>query len=142
MQTTGYWLGFPQAVTGSLTASDLESGLVGLANVLINVAPLYLMCDPGDIGVRPEVRSPHAREATIFIYDRVPACIGFAEKLYERITLARLNLAWTHRRLRHDDAAVEELRRVARDHPGTPEAREAERFLERQVRPAVPVKSW
>jgi len=83
MQTTGYWLSFPQAVTGSLSASDLESGLVGLANVLINVAPLYLMCDPGDIGVRPEVRSPHAREATIFIYDRVPAGIGFAEKLYE-----------------------------------------------------------
>jgi DEAD/DEAH box helicase domain-containing protein len=83
MQTTGYWLSFPQVVTGSLSASDLESGLVGLANVLINVAPLYLMCDPGDIGVRPEVRSPHAREATIFIYDRVPAGIGFAEKLYE-----------------------------------------------------------
>jgi len=83
MQTTGYWLSFPQAVTESLTASDLESGLVGLANVLVNVAPLYLMCDPGDIGVRPEVRSPHAREASIFIYDRVPAGIGFAEKLYE-----------------------------------------------------------
>ena len=83
MQTTSYWLSFPPRVTGTFSTSDLESGLVGLANVLINVAPLYLMCDTGDIGVRPEVRSPHAREATIFIYDRVPAGIGFAEKLYE-----------------------------------------------------------
>ena len=82
MQTTAYWLAFPQRVTGMLTRADLESGLVGLSNVLVNVAPLFLMCDPRDIGVKPEVRSPHTGEATIFIYDRVPAGIGFAEKLY------------------------------------------------------------
>jgi DEAD/DEAH box helicase domain-containing protein len=82
MQTTSYWLSFPEGVTGTFKASDLESGLVGVANVLGNVAPLFLMCDPGDLGVKPEVRSPHTKEATIFIYDRVPAGIGFAEKLY------------------------------------------------------------
>ena len=82
MQTTAYWLSLPESVTGMFMPSDLESGLVGLANVLVNVAPLFLMCDPGDIGVKPEVRSPHTREAAIFIYDRVPAGIGFAEKLY------------------------------------------------------------
>jgi DEAD/DEAH box helicase domain-containing protein len=82
MQTTAYWLSFPERVTGMLTRADLESGLVGLCNVLVNVAPLFLMCDPRDIGVKPEVRSPHTGEATIFIYDRVPAGIGFAEKLY------------------------------------------------------------
>jgi DEAD/DEAH box helicase domain-containing protein len=82
MQTTAYWLSLPETVTGMFMPSDLESGLVGLANVLVNVAPLFLMCDPGDIGVKPEVRSPHTREAAIFIYDRVPAGIGFAEKLY------------------------------------------------------------
>jgi DEAD/DEAH box helicase domain-containing protein len=82
MQTTSYWLSFPEDVTGAFKASDLESGLVGLANVLGNVAPLFLMCDPGDVGVKPEVRSPHTREATVYIYDRVPAGIGFAEKLF------------------------------------------------------------
>ena len=82
MQTTSYWLSFTEDATQNFTASDLESGLVGVANVLGNVAPLFLMCDPGDLGVKPEVRSPHTREATIFIYDRVPAGIGFAEKLY------------------------------------------------------------
>jgi len=82
MQTTAYWLSFPERVTRMLTRADLESGLVGLSNVLVNVAPLFLMCDPHDIGVKPEVRSPHTGEATIFIYDRVPAGIGFAEKLY------------------------------------------------------------
>jgi DEAD/DEAH box helicase domain-containing protein len=32
--------------------------------------------------VKPEVRSPHTKTATIFVYDKVPAGIGFAEKLY------------------------------------------------------------
>jgi DEAD/DEAH box helicase domain-containing protein len=82
MQTTAYWLSFPESVTGTFKASDLESGLVGLSNVLGNVAPLFLMCDPGDVGVKPEVRSPHTKEATIFLYDRIPAGIGFSEKLY------------------------------------------------------------
>jgi DEAD/DEAH box helicase domain-containing protein len=82
MQTTAYWLSFPEDVTWSFRASDLESGLVGLANVLGNVAPLFLMCDPGDVGVKPEVRSPHTKEPTIFLYDKIPAGIGFAEKLY------------------------------------------------------------
>jgi DEAD/DEAH box helicase domain-containing protein len=82
MQTTSYWVSFPENVTEVFRASDLESGLVGLANVLGNVAPLFLMCDPGDVGVKPEVRSPHSKTATIFVYDKVPAGIGFAEKLY------------------------------------------------------------
>jgi len=82
MQTTAYWLSLPESLTHTFRASDLESALVGVANVLGNVAPLFLMCDPGDVGVKPEVRSPHTKEATIFIYDRVPAGIGFAEKLY------------------------------------------------------------
>jgi len=82
MQTTAYWLSFPERVMGMFTRADLESGLVGLSNVLVNVAPLFLMCDPRDIGVKPEVRSPHTKEATVFIYDRIPAGIGFAEKLY------------------------------------------------------------
>jgi DEAD/DEAH box helicase domain-containing protein len=82
MQTTAYWLSFPESATFSFRASDLETALVGLSNVLANIAPLFLMCDPGDVGVKPEVRSPHTGEATIFLYDRVPAGIGFAEKLY------------------------------------------------------------
>jgi DEAD/DEAH box helicase domain-containing protein len=83
MQTTAYWLGFPEEVLRTWTRTDVQTGLVGLSNVLVNVAPLFLMCDPRDIGVKPEVRSPHTKEATIYIYDRVPAGIGFAEKLYQ-----------------------------------------------------------
>ncbi len=82
MQTTAYWLSFAPLVTQSFAPADLESGLAGLSNVLVNIAPLFLMCDPEDVGVKAEIRSPHTKEPTIFIYDRVPAGIGFAEKLY------------------------------------------------------------
>lgn len=56
--------------------------LAGLANAVANVAPLFLMCDPRDIGVVPELRSSHTGAPTITVYDRVPAGIGLSEQLY------------------------------------------------------------
>jgi DEAD/DEAH box helicase domain-containing protein len=46
------------------------------------VAPLSLMCDPRDIAVWPEVKSPATGTATIFMYERVPGGVGFSERLY------------------------------------------------------------
>jgi DEAD/DEAH box helicase domain-containing protein len=62
----------------------VRSGLAGLSYVLENLAPFFLMCDPGDLGVHSDPQSPvaEARPAVV-IYDRVPAGIGFSEKLYE-----------------------------------------------------------
>jgi DEAD/DEAH box helicase domain-containing protein len=62
-----------------------RTGLSGLAYVLSNVASLHLMCDPRDLGVVTEARSPHTGQPTITLYDRVPAGIGFAQRLYEII---------------------------------------------------------
>jgi DEAD/DEAH box helicase domain-containing protein len=39
-------------------SSAMQSALVGLANVLSQLAPLYLMCDPRDLGVVPQVKNP------------------------------------------------------------------------------------
>jgi DEAD/DEAH box helicase domain-containing protein len=75
LHTTAYWLAFAdQAVP--------DTALQGLANVLANVAPLYLMCDPHDIGVHHQVKSPFTKRPTIYVYDAVPGGVGFAEKLY------------------------------------------------------------
>lgn len=63
--------------------SELAAGLLGLAAALGNIAPLFLMCDPRDIGVTSELRSPFTGQPTIFVYDQVPAGVGFAEKLFE-----------------------------------------------------------
>jgi DEAD/DEAH box helicase domain-containing protein len=56
--------------------------LAGLANAVANVAPLFLMCDPKDIGVVPESRSSHTGGPTLTVYDCVPAGIGLSEQLF------------------------------------------------------------
>ncbi len=60
-----------------------RSALAGLAYVLRNLAPLYLMCDPGDIEVSAESRNPLTGAPTVVIYERVPAGVGFSQRLYE-----------------------------------------------------------
>lgn len=80
--TGAYWLSVPAARSGHILQRQLETGLVGLAHVLGQVAPLFLMCDPADIAVWPEIRATFTGEPTIFVYDRVPGGIGFSKRLY------------------------------------------------------------
>ena len=72
----------------------IRSGLAGLSYVLSQLAPLFLMCDPSDLGVHTdaagtvranrETRSEREEaRPSIFIYDQVPAGIGFSQKLYD-----------------------------------------------------------
>ncbi|MBU4228010.1 DEAD/DEAH box helicase [bacterium] len=90
MHTTAYWLALADD-SGELlkrlesegTSFNLSSGLLALSNVLINVVPLYVMCDPQDIRAVSEVRSPFTGEPTIYIYDNYPGGVGFSEKMFE-----------------------------------------------------------
>jgi DEAD/DEAH box helicase domain-containing protein len=62
----------------------IRSGLAGLAYVLGNLAPLFLMCDSSDLGTHIEpVENPTFGGPTVVLYDSVPAGIGFSEKLFE-----------------------------------------------------------
>ncbi len=79
-----------------------RTGMDGVAYALGNLAPLHLMCDRRDIDVaiirqqyegeplshRPPAPSPPMqKELTaprIYIYERIPAGIGFSAQLYER----------------------------------------------------------
>jgi DEAD/DEAH box helicase domain-containing protein len=79
--TSAYWITLPNAAT-RWSPGEVERGLAGVAHVLANVAPLFLMCSPGDLGVYAETRSPFTGQPTIYLYDAVPGGVGFAEKLY------------------------------------------------------------
>jgi DEAD/DEAH box helicase domain-containing protein len=62
----------------------IRSGLAGLAYVLGNLAPLFLMCDSGDLGTHIEpTENAVFGQPSIVIYDAIPAGIGFSEKLFE-----------------------------------------------------------
>jgi DEAD/DEAH box helicase domain-containing protein len=62
----------------------IRSGLAGLVYVLGNLAPLFLMCDPSDLGTHIEpVENKTFTQPTVVLYDSVPAGIGFSQKLFE-----------------------------------------------------------
>lgn len=64
-------------------ARGTQTALGGLAHALSNVAPLFLMCDPRDLGWQAEPRSKETQAPTITLYDRAPEGLGLAERLYE-----------------------------------------------------------
>jgi DEAD/DEAH box helicase domain-containing protein len=62
----------------------IRSGLAGLGFVLGNLAPLFLMCDPRDLGTHTDPAwKPANGLPSVVLYDLVPAGIGFSQKLFE-----------------------------------------------------------
>ncbi len=72
----------PRPRSGTAPA-DPQAGLLGLSHVLVQVAPLFLMCDPHDLGVVAELKSPHTGGPTIYLFDKYPGGTGLSERLYE-----------------------------------------------------------
>jgi len=83
MHTSAYWVWLPRSITDNLPTAEMESGLRGLGNVLANLAPLYLMCDPRDLRVWSEIRATFTESPTIFLYDSIPGGVGMSARLYE-----------------------------------------------------------
>ncbi len=84
MHTTSYWMDFrPDAIEEmGIAEGDLGGGLKALSNVLVNVVPIYIMCDPSDIRSVSMVRAPFSQRPTIYIYDNYPGGVGFSQKLF------------------------------------------------------------
>ncbi len=61
----------------------VRSGLAGLAFVLGNIAPFFLMCDASDLGVHsdPQLGLAEGRPAVV-LYDQIPAGLGFSQRLF------------------------------------------------------------
>ncbi|MEK7284587.1 MAG: DEAD/DEAH box helicase [Chloroflexota bacterium] len=95
LQTTSYWLALADGATPGWPKERAEVALAGLGNLLHGLAPLFLMCDPHDLGLAVEVRSPHTERPTIYLFDMTPGGVGFSERLY-RSTDALLERAREH----------------------------------------------
>jgi DEAD/DEAH box helicase domain-containing protein len=62
----------------------MRSGLAGLSYVLGQLAPLFLMCDPMDLGAHTDAAGIVCPgRPSVVMYDQVPAGIGFSQKLFE-----------------------------------------------------------
>jgi DEAD/DEAH box helicase domain-containing protein len=65
-----------------LSAGDRGAAWHGVAGLLRRVAPLFLRCQPCDLGVSAQVRSPHFRRPAIFLYDAVRGGVGLSDLLF------------------------------------------------------------
>ncbi|CAH1195001.1 ATP-dependent RNA helicase SrmB [Paenibacillus plantiphilus] len=83
LHTSGYWFSFSEEAASRKSTNDMQQALLGLANVLVHIAPLYLMCDPQDIRVVPQVKAVHTKLPTIYFYDRYPGGIGLSQRLFD-----------------------------------------------------------
>jgi DEAD/DEAH box helicase domain-containing protein len=83
LQTTAYWLTADRA-RDHWRRDDLDIALLGAGRAIQTIAAVLLMVDPRDLGLVTQVRSPHAEEPTIYLYEAVPGGIGLSERLYER----------------------------------------------------------
>jgi len=60
-----------------------RGALSGLAYLLRNLAPLHLMCDPGDLGSTVQAHGPQGTQPTVTLYDNAPGGTGLSIALYE-----------------------------------------------------------
>src|SRR5205823_3162390 len=72
LHTTAFWLEIPAEVARQFPRPAMQGGLQGVANVLSQVACLFLMCDARDLGAHPEIRAPHTGAPTVYVYERYP----------------------------------------------------------------------
>jgi DEAD/DEAH box helicase domain-containing protein len=84
MHTTSAWLELPEDLTlqMGISASELSGALQAVANLLRNVAPIFLMCDPTDIHAFPMIKSPFSQHPSVYVYDTYPGGIGLSFKLF------------------------------------------------------------
>ncbi|MDR1802613.1 MAG: DEAD/DEAH box helicase [Treponema sp.] len=86
MQTRSLVLLFGKDTRGGRALEGMDEAAAGLvlggAGSLIRlIAPIYLLCDPRDLGLAERVRDPHFGVAALYIYDKYPGGTGLSERL-------------------------------------------------------------
>lgn len=84
LHTSSAWISLNKELS-EFGDDRLEEGLIGTSQALKHIAPLFVMCDPSDVHVVPQVKAAHNEKPTIFFYDRYPGGIGLSEKIYTGI---------------------------------------------------------
>lgn len=82
LHTSSAWISIHDNME-NLSESRIEQGIIGAAHALRFIAPIFVMCDPQDIHVVPQIKAIHNEKPTIFFYDRYPGGIGLSEKIYD-----------------------------------------------------------
>ncbi|MFO7952208.1 MAG: DEAD/DEAH box helicase [Bacillota bacterium] len=82
MHTTAFWISLTREAYGNMPFSAVQSGLIGLANLLPQVASFFLMGDPRDLRAVSQVKAPFTELPTLYLYDNFPGGVGYSEEIY------------------------------------------------------------
>jgi DEAD/DEAH box helicase domain-containing protein len=94
LETAGAWLapGEDTVLELARRGHDPWSALSGVRNLFVQLLPLMAMCDPMDLG--GVLDSSNTGRPTLFLFDRYPGGLGFAEQGWARLDeLAEASLA-------------------------------------------------
>ncbi|MBQ4552863.1 MAG: DEAD/DEAH box helicase [Clostridia bacterium] len=82
MHTVAVWWTLSDEIAAQYDKDTLQNGMMGIANLLRIVAPLYLMCSPRDVAISYQVKCPFTEKPTLILYDNCPGGVGLSEKAY------------------------------------------------------------
>jgi DEAD/DEAH box helicase domain-containing protein len=84
LETVAFWLVPPPRTHARLAERGLVlgEGLVGLANLFVEVIPFFVMCDTQDVGAVTDSRCLGAE--ALFVFDRYPGGVGYARRCLDR----------------------------------------------------------
>ncbi|MEA3400118.1 MAG: DEAD/DEAH box helicase [Armatimonadota bacterium] len=85
LETVAMWFVPPERIVGEMMREGMIVGeaLIGIANVFVEVAPFFVMCDTQDIGT--VVDASCLGRDTLFVHDRYPGGMGFAHRCMQRV---------------------------------------------------------
>ena len=82
MHTVAVWWTLSDEIAAQYDKDTLQNGMMGIANLLRIVAPLYLMCSPRDVAISYQAKCPFTEKPTLILYDNCPGGVGLSEKAY------------------------------------------------------------
>ena len=82
LPTESCWWAFSPEITEGYSMDSLQGGMLGLANALRQILPMYLMCAPHDLCVSYHVKDTFTSLPTLIVFDNYAGGIGLSEKIY------------------------------------------------------------
>lgn len=85
LDTEAFLLTLSEETAAELGASCADGGTAwhALGELMRSTAPLFVRCQPSDLGLCAQVRSPHFGRPTLVLYDRVQGGVGLSDLLLE-----------------------------------------------------------
>ena len=89
MQTRALVFLFGDDTAGGVSLSSMNEAscalaLSGAGSLIKNIAPVFILCDPRDLGMAERVKDPHFGISALYIYDKYPGGTGLSEGLTKK----------------------------------------------------------